>query len=741
MRQAPRITLSPEEKILLERKSNARGPTRLLGIRARIVLRAAQGRSNLDIAHELGISRLTVARWRQRFRVYRLRGLEDPAPRRPRAGGLSGEKIRAILRATTVRPPPGARPWSSRSLGKAYGVSHATIHRLWRAHGVRPVRYEARPLRPDPRGPLDPIDILGLSLRPEGYAVAFAMGPPYEGPATHRMETGQIPPFDRAAIATDAELARLIDLVPPLPPSDSGGESPKSSPFLNFLETLDRRAPRGMEISVATTAVPNRLSSMWTQWSLRHPRVNVESLPNGNDWQRRVTSRLRTLGRNSPRTKRLGGTAELVRSLERFVGAYTSGADAFEWIANSREIARGRGAHRLRYDLSVTGHAGFKSLSAAPPTMSPPTAPDPRGRAMARAVLRRYLRVRPGERVTIETWSSTLNFANDFVLESLRLGAVPLVLYQDEPTYWAATTEVASAQLAKLGDHRRAALERTDALVSFFGPSDRERFHALPRAVAFKLDDYRDASYHAVAKRGARAVEMAIGRVSPASARMYAVDIDAWLKELIEATLVEPQSLRARGRHLANRLATGRDLSITHPNGTDLRLRLRGYPPEVADGIASRARPGHAMELTTIPAGVVTVAVDERFGEGRFRSNVANSVGVSSSVGELVGGCWTFRKGRIQRWSYDEGRELFDQSYARAGLGRGQPGAISIGLNPRISVAPLLKDQQRGVVTFQIGRNDHLGGSNHATWWAWLLLSGATVSVDGTEILRDGKLV
>jgi transposase/leucyl aminopeptidase (aminopeptidase T) len=741
MRRAVGITLSPEEKTLLERKSNARGSARSLAIRAHIILRAAEGLSNLEIAHEVGVNRLTVARWRRRFRVYRLRGLEDPAPRRPRAGGLSSERIRAILRATTGRPPRAKRPWSTRSLAQAYGVSHATIHRLWKAHGIHPVRYEAHPLRPDPRAPLVPVDILGLSFRPEGYAVAFALGPPSHEEGARHERTGALPYLEYATTGPNDKLERLINLVSPPSPAPSARASPKGSPLLNFLETVDRRAPHGMEISVATTGLPSPLPSMWTQWSLRHPRVHIEALREGKDWRRRVTASLRTLGRRSTPAKRRGGAAELVRSLDRFVGSYRSGADAFEWIAKSREISTGRGAHGLRYDLSVTGHTGFKSLGTTPPMMSPAPTHASRGRAMARAVLRDYLRVRSGERVTIETWSSTLSYANDFVLESLRLGALPLVLYQDEPTYWAATTEVTPALLAKLGDHRRAALQRTDALVSFFGPSDRERFHALPRAVALKLGDYRDASYHAVAKRGARAVEMAIGRASPASARMYGVNYEAWLNELIEATLVDPQSLRTKGRRVARRLGTGRELVITHPNGTDLRLRLRGYPPEVADGIAAPAHPGHEMDLTTVPAGVVSVAVDERFGEGRFRSNVANSVGVSNSVGELIGGCWTFRRGRIQRWTYDEGLELFDQSYARAGPGRSQPGTISIGLNPRISLAPLLKDQERGVVTFQIGRNDHLGGSNHASWWAWLLLSGATVSVDGVDILSEGRLV
>ncbi len=547
-------------------------------------------------------------------------------------------------------------------------------------------------------------------------------------------------PVEYAEHGSVGDLARLIDLVPPAPRLEMSRRFNPKLPLMNFLETVDRRTPRSMEVSVAVTGVPERFYSEWIRWSVRHPRVRLESISNHLAWRSRVVALLRSVGLRPPLSKRLGETGELVRSLGRFVDSYPSDAGAFEWIAKGDEILRRRGAHRLRYDLSVTGHAGFKRPSANSVEMTPDTTPDPRSRAMARTVLRKYLGIRSGERVTIETWSSTLGYANDFVLETLRLGALPLLLYQDEPTYWAATTEVRPENLARIGDHRRAALERTDALVSFFGPSDRERYHALPRATAFKLGEFRDALYHAAAKRGARAVEMAIGRASPASARMYGVDFDAWKNELVEATLVDPRPMKVSGQRIATLLGRGRDLAISHPNGTDLRLRLREYPPEIADGIAVRARMPRRWDLATIPAGVVSVAVDDRFGEGVFRSNVTNSVGVSTTVGELNGGQWVFRKGRLARWNFEEGKELFDQSYARAGPGRSHPASISIGLNPRISLAPLLKDQERGMLTLQIGRNEHLGGSNHATWWAWLLLRGATVTVDGKRILSEGKL-
>jgi len=340
----------------------------------------------------------------------------------------------------------------------------------------------------------------------------------------------------------------------------------------------------------------------------------------------------------------------------------------------------------------------------------------------------------------IEAWTASLPYANALALEVLRVGAQPMLLYQDEPTYWAAATGVSPKTLGRLGAHLRAAAERTDVLISFFGPSDRERFHALPRRIMLPLCDQRDALFHAAEKAGARAVDMAIGRLSPASARMYGMDLARWRDELVEGTIVDPRALGRDGHRLAAVLKAGRELSISHPNGTELRLGLRQRAPEVMDG---RVLPGHAPARwgpQTLPAGVVTVALDERSAEGVFRSNVPNSVGVSDSVGSIVGGEWTFRAGRLVGNSYLEGGDLFEQSYRRAGRGRERPATISIGLNPRIDQAPLLQDQARGTLCLQIGRNDHVGGTNRVGWWAWLLLRGADLRVDGKRIVAAGSI-
>ncbi len=135
------------------------------------------------------------------------------------------------------------------------------------------------------------------------------------------------------------------------------------------------------------------------------------------------------------------------------------------------------------------------------------------------------------------------------------------------------------------------------------------------------------------------------------------------------------------------------------------------------------------------------VALDERTAEGTFVSNVANSVGVMDTVAEVSGGRWTFQDGRLRRFTYDRGATAFGQSYRRAGPGRDRPGMLSIGLNEHLETAPLLLDQALGTLTFQIGRNVTLGGRNRVPWWAWLLLRGADLEVDGRGIVRGGRLV
>lgn len=511
--------------------------------------------------------------------------------------------------------------------------------------------------------------------------------------------------------------------------------------FLRFLAELEKAVGRHRSVRVVMTAPRLESGLELRSWLVRRPWVRFDWATDLDSWTRRVRSDLDQVGQNRLPVRTLRARGETSRAVGLFLASYAGSSDPFEWVAAPRDVVAQDAGGRLRYDLSVTGHPGFKKPPEVRPPMRSSAAPDPRAREMARVVLRKCLRLHRGEQLAIESWSETIDYANAFVLEALQLGARPFLFYQDEPTYWAAVVGARPGDLARLGSHLRAAILKSDALVTFFGPSDRERFHALPPSVCSRLDAYRDALYAAAAKAGTRAVQIALGRASPSSARMYAVDLATWKEELVEGIAVDPAALHRRSVRVARLLRGGRVVEITHPNGTRLKLGLRHRDPQVSDGLVPRARPGGRWSLVQLPAGVVSVALDERAADGVLVSNVPNSVGVFDAVGEVDGGRWTFVDGRLTRFQYARGQELFADSYARGSPGKERPGLLSIGLNDRISMAPLLLDQEAGVLTLQIGRNDASGGTNHANWWAWLLLRGGDLRVDGSPVVQGGKLV
>lgn len=99
--------------------------------RSRIILLLASGLSQAAVAAQLGVSRRTVAIWRQRFLEGGARTLEHDRPGRGRPKGRSADAVAAI-NAAMASPPDGAERWTARALAKHVGVSHSTVLRVWR---------------------------------------------------------------------------------------------------------------------------------------------------------------------------------------------------------------------------------------------------------------------------------------------------------------------------------------------------------------------------------------------------------------------------------------------------------------------------------------------------------------------------------------------------------------------------------------------------------------------------------
>lgn len=150
MRVAPQVVLTEDQKQTLRQWARGRSlPARQVE-RARVILLAAAGKQDLEIAAEIGISNQKAARWRRRFLEMGLAGLQKDAPRPGRTPTITSAKVQEVVRKTTQEKPANATHWSTRTMAEAAGINEKSVRRIWHKHGLKPHLFRSFKVSNDP---------------------------------------------------------------------------------------------------------------------------------------------------------------------------------------------------------------------------------------------------------------------------------------------------------------------------------------------------------------------------------------------------------------------------------------------------------------------------------------------------------------------------------------------------------------------------------------------------------------
>ena len=172
VRVAPTIVLSDGERGELTRLVRSKLTSVRLVQRARIVLLAAKGQQNKAIAEQLGLGRVQVARWRERYAQHRLAGIERD---RPRGAPPPKVDVARLVELTTQTQPAAATHWSTRTMAAELGVSAASVSRHWRANGLKPHRVRGFKISRDAQFVEKLEDVVGLYMSPPEHALAAVL--------------------------------------------------------------------------------------------------------------------------------------------------------------------------------------------------------------------------------------------------------------------------------------------------------------------------------------------------------------------------------------------------------------------------------------------------------------------------------------------------------------------------------------------------------------------------------------
>jgi transposase len=330
----------------LERWSHGRSTPARLVLRSKIILAAAKGLENRQIARRLRTRQNTVSLWRSRFVDLGIAGITRDAPRPGRKPKISQKRVDAIIERTLQTKPKGATHWSTRTLAKEVGVSHATVHRIWRSHRLQPHRERSFKLSKDPRFNERVRDVVGLYMNPPDRAVVICVD---EKPGIQALDRGQtMLPMRPGMIASrswEYERNGTIDLFAALKILDGTVVTQfhrrhRHQEFLIFLRTIDESVPKELDVHMVLDNLGTHTQPDVEAWFTRHPRYKLHFTPTDASWLNMVEAWLSKLTEKQIKRNSFPGVTALIRAVNDFVAEYQKNPHPFVWTVDADEILR-----------------------------------------------------------------------------------------------------------------------------------------------------------------------------------------------------------------------------------------------------------------------------------------------------------------------------------------------------------------------------------------------------------------
>jgi transposase len=344
MRIAPSVTVTNEQRSVLESWARGRStPVRLMQ-RARIVLLAAGGRENKDIAVEIGATPLLVSRWRKRFVQLGLPGIAKDAPGRGRKPVSRDAVATKIIEMTTQQRPPNATHWSTRTLAKALGTSDSMVRRVWQANGLKPHLSRTFKLSNDPRFVEKLVDVVGLYLNPPEHALVLSCDEKSQIQALDRTQPGlPIKPGRCGTMTHDYKRNGTTTLFAALELAEgkligTRMKRHRHQEWIKFLKLVDAQTPTELDLHLIADNYFTHKTPEVQRWLRRHPRFHMHFIPTSSSWLNLVERWFREITDKRIRRESFTGVEQLIGVIMDYVAKHNENPKAFVWTAKVEDI-------------------------------------------------------------------------------------------------------------------------------------------------------------------------------------------------------------------------------------------------------------------------------------------------------------------------------------------------------------------------------------------------------------------
>jgi transposase len=341
LRVAPTIELTQEQESELTKLVQSGCTSVRLAQRAKIVLLAAQGLQNKEIAELLAVGRVQVARWRERYLESGVQGIERDLPRGAPPAKVDVAKL---VELTTQTKPEAATHWSTRKMAAVLDVSAATVMRHWQANGLKPHLVHGFKISRDPKFVEKLEDIVGLYMSPPEHALVLCCDEKSQVQALDRTQPGLPLKKGRAATMThDYKRNGTTTLFAALNVLDGqviGQCQPRHThaEWLKFLRKIDRETPKDKTLHLIADNYATHKHPAVQEWLAKHPRLHMHFTPTSASWLNMVERFFRDITTERLRRGVFTSVPELVKAIDEYVAHHNKAPKPFIWTKSARDI-------------------------------------------------------------------------------------------------------------------------------------------------------------------------------------------------------------------------------------------------------------------------------------------------------------------------------------------------------------------------------------------------------------------
>ena len=345
-RISPVVSLSADDRDQLVRWEAAQGTPQQVALRCRLILAAAAGKQDLEIAAAYDVNRHTAALWRQRVRTKGVAAVWEIQAGRGRKPVLSQAKRDAILAATRKAKPKGMTHWSCRTMAQAQGVSKNTVNRLWQLHNLKPHRTKTFKLSRDPQFIEKLTDVVGLYLNPPDKAIVLCLDEKSQIQALDRTQPGLPLKKGRCGTMThDYKRNGTTTLFAAL--NYLNGKvigqchsRPRHQECLKFLRRLDREFPGDCQLHLILDNYGTHKTPEVQAWLKHHRRFVPHFIPTSSSWLNLIERWFGELTQKAVRRGVFLSIPDLLQTIDDFLSAWNENPKPFVWTAKLEEILK-----------------------------------------------------------------------------------------------------------------------------------------------------------------------------------------------------------------------------------------------------------------------------------------------------------------------------------------------------------------------------------------------------------------